>query len=94
MPVPAGPPEPYHWGEIVLKAITILVLGGIVMTAIAGLTVTAVLTDRDLRFPEELTFAGVVLIAVLGGLTWLGFHRRRRWHVEVDHNGRGGPLDV
>jgi hypothetical protein len=89
----SDPPPVYSRDEVILKGLTIVVLGVIVITAIICLTFVAVNTDRDLKVADTLTFAGVVLIASLGGLTWLDFRRRRRWHVELDHNGGARPGD-
>jgi hypothetical protein len=84
-------PPVYSRDEVILKGLTIVVLGVIVVAAIIGLTVVAVATDRDLRPAEILTFAATVVLATLGGFTWLDFRRHRRWHVEVD---RDGPQNV
>jgi threonine/homoserine/homoserine lactone efflux protein len=46
----------------------IIVLGIIMVTAIIGITFAAVLTNRDLKLVEGLTFLGVLFIAFLGGL--------------------------
>jgi protein-S-isoprenylcysteine O-methyltransferase Ste14 len=73
-----------------VKIVAIITLGAILLAAVIGLVIVAVLTDRDLFRAQTLTFAGVVLLATLGGLSWAALHRRRRrWHVDVEHNGNG-----
>lgn len=55
--------------------VAIIALGVIVWTALVGLVVTACVTNRELAVPTGLTTAGVVAIAVLGGVVVRGLHR-------------------
>lgn len=72
-----------------LRAVAVICLAAVLLAAITGMTVVAVVTDRDLWKVEVLTFAGVLLLVLTGGVSWsaLTRHRRRRWHVSVDRNG-------
>jgi hypothetical protein len=66
----------------------LIVLGAVLIAAIAALTVVAVLTDRDLTRPEVFTFILGLCVAGLGGYSFLALRRRHRWHVErEDLNG-------
>lgn len=69
--------------EAIERLGAIICLTVIVVTAVIGIAFTAVLTDRDVRFAEGLTFAGALLIAALGGFS-LWTMRRHRWRVSVD----------
>jgi hypothetical protein len=71
-------------GELVARVATIVALGVILLAAVIGLTFVAVLTDRDVFRAEALTFAGVMVLAALGGVSWWAL-RRPRWRIRVDH---------
>jgi hypothetical protein len=74
--------------DTAVRVTALVVLGAVLIAAIAGLTVVAVLTDRDLTRPEVLTFAVALCVAGLGGYSFLSLRRRRRWHIErEDING-------
>lgn len=78
--------------DTVVRVVTIIVLGVLILAAIVGLTITAVMTDRNVARPEALTFGGVVLVAALGGVSssaLLRRHRRRHWRVNVEREGNG-----
>jgi membrane protein YdbS with pleckstrin-like domain len=72
-----------------VRIVTIVCLTVIVITAIVGITITSVMTDRDVHYAEGLSFAGAVLVAVIGGFTLAGLrrHKHRRWRIEHDENG-------
>ena len=73
--------------DIVVRLVAIVCLTVIVVTAIVGITLTAIHTDRDVRYAEGLSFAGAVLVALDSGLTLRGVRRRHRWRIEHDDNG-------
>lgn len=81
-----GMPSAPHPESIRLVALLCLTL--IVVSAIAGLTVVAVSTSRELWPAEVLTFIGSVLVAVLGGL-----HLRRVAGWRVNGEDRNPPPD-
>ncbi|MET0786839.1 MAG: hypothetical protein ABWY25_09050 [Paenisporosarcina sp.] len=72
-----------------ITLVTIVTLGVIVMTAIIGLTIVAVTTDRELLKAEFLIFIIVLLIATLGGVSWVMLRRRKNWHINVEHSEDG-----
>jgi high-affinity Fe2+/Pb2+ permease len=76
--------------EVAVKVVTIVMLGLVLITAVIGITVVAVTTDRDLARAEALTFGGALLLAALGGVSWLALRRRHRWRVNLEHNGDNG----
>jgi membrane protein YdbS with pleckstrin-like domain len=71
--------------ERVVKVTTIIALASVVIVAIAGITITAVLTSRDLRRAELFAFIGVLIIAALGGLSFAAL-KRRHWRIRVDED--------
>jgi hypothetical protein len=74
--------------DVAVRVTALIVLGVVLVAAIAGLTVVAVLTDRDLTRPEVLTFVLALCVAGLGGYSFLSLRRRHRWRVErEDVNG-------
>jgi membrane protein YdbS with pleckstrin-like domain len=77
--------------ELVVRVVTILTLGVLLLAAIVGITITAVMTDRNVWRAEVLTFGGVVLLGALGGVSWLTLRRRRRWRVNVERSNGNGP---
>lgn len=86
-------PPPSHVGASV-QIVTVICLTVVVFTAIVGITVTAVMTDRDVRYAEGLSFGGALFIGLIGGLTLRGVRRQRRrhWRIERDENGNGRAL--
>lgn len=71
--------------ERTVRLVTVVVLGLVLMLAVVGLTFVALRTDRDLVRGATLMFAAVIVLAALGsGLVWA--HRRRTWHVNVNHD--------
>lgn len=62
------------------RAAALFCLTAIVLTAIAGLTVVAVFTDRELRDAGMFTLAIALCVAVLGGFNT--FRHHYRWRVE------------
>jgi membrane protein YdbS with pleckstrin-like domain len=52
-----------------VKVVTLIVLGVVLVVAVIGLTVVAVFTDRDVWPAERLTFGGVILLCLVGGLS-------------------------
>jgi hypothetical protein len=75
--------------EYRVRIASLVCLTVIVVAAIAGMTVTAAVTDRDLTRVEILTFAVTLWLAVLGGMSTWGWMRRYRWRVEREAvNGR------
>ena len=64
-----------------ITVVAIVCLTAVVLFATAGITVTAVLTDRDVHVAEGFTFAGALTIALLGGLSIRTF-RQHRWQIE------------
>ena len=75
-----------HDPDVIVRVVTIVTLGVILVTAVIGLTVVGVMTDRDLFRAEAMTFGGVALVAALGGVSWWTA-RRHHWRVRVEHNG-------
>jgi protein-S-isoprenylcysteine O-methyltransferase Ste14 len=71
-----------------VKVATIVVLGLVLVTAVVGTTIVAVLTDRDVARAEYLTFGGALLLGALGGVSWWQL-RRHRWRVHVDRDANG-----
>lgn len=65
-----------------VRVVALVCLTAIEIAAIVGLTVVAVLTDRELRDPETFTLALALWVAALGGLNTLRIRRRHRWRVE------------
>ena len=65
-----------------IKIVTIICLTVIVCVALAGITLAALFTDRNLHYAEGLSAGGVLVIALLGGLTWNRLLRRHRWRLE------------
>jgi hypothetical protein len=88
MDPPVEPPE--RPPDTTVRIVTIICLTALVLTSIVGITITAIFTDRDLRYAEGLTFAGAVMVAVIGGFTLRGMRRRRHWRIEHDENGNDG----
>lgn len=71
-----------------IRVVTIVALAVVLTTAVIGITVVAVFTTRDLWRAEVLTFAGVVLLGALGGVSWWALRRHpHRWRVQVARNG-------
>jgi len=70
-----------------VKIAALICLTVVVCFAIAGLTAAALTTDRDLAYAEGLTFGGAVFLALLGGVSFVGLRRRRRWRIERDDTG-------
>ena len=70
-----------------VQIVTIICLTIIISISIIGITVTAIFTDRNVHYAEGLSFAGAVLIAVIGGFTIRHVRRRRRWKIEREENG-------
>jgi len=68
------------------RAVALVCLTVIVLAAIAGLTITAVFTDRDLHDPETFTLAIALCVAVLGGVN--SFRRHYRWRIEREEADR------
>jgi len=76
------PPE----REVSVRVATVVMLGLVLVTAVIAMAFVAVLTDRDLFRAEVLTFAGTVLLAALGGVSWFAIHRRH-WRIHVEQDG-------
>jgi hypothetical protein len=71
-----------------VKIAALVCLTIIIVASITGITLTALFTDRDLFRAETYSFGGVLMIGLLGGVTFLGLRRRRRWRLErEDVNG-------
>lgn len=70
-----------------VRIAALVVLGAVLVAAIAGLTVVACLTDRDLTRPEFMTFVLALATATLGGFTLTSLRRRHHWRIEHDANG-------
>lgn len=66
-----------------VRIAALIVLGAVLIAAIAGMTVVAVMTERDLRRVEVMTFVGAVLLTVLGGLSVAAPRRRGHWTVRT-----------
>jgi len=49
---------------------------------VIALTVVAVFTNRDLARPEYFTLIVTLVIGLLGGLSFFGIRRRRKWKIE------------
>lgn len=62
------------------RVVALVCLTVIVLAAIAGLTVVAIFTDRELRDAGMFTLAIALCVAVLGGVN--SFRRHYRWRVE------------
>jgi hypothetical protein len=60
-----------------VQIVALVCLTTVVVAEIAGITVTAATTDRDLTLAETLTTLGTLLIAALGGLSFTSWHRYR-----------------
>jgi hypothetical protein len=71
----------------IVRVVTLICLTAIIIASIAGITVTAVLTERNVRPAEGLTFGATVLLALLGGLTIRQLRRHRRWRIERENGG-------
>lgn len=65
-----------------VRIATVIVLGIVLIAVITGLTVVAVLTDRNDLRGGALLF-GVAMIGAAGGVSWWTLHRR--WRIRVDH---------
>lgn len=74
--------------ETVVKVVTVVALAAVLLAAVVGVTLVAILTTRDLWKVEAMVFAGSLLVAAVGGTGWwmTGRRRRRRWHVDVTPN--------
>jgi arginine exporter protein ArgO len=68
-----------------VRVVAIICMTSIIALAIIGITVTAVLTDRNVHYAEGLSFAGTVLIAVTAGVTLRSLRRHRRWRIEREN---------
>jgi membrane protein YdbS with pleckstrin-like domain len=67
-----------------VRIVTIIVLGAALVCSIAGLTVVAVLTDRDLLKPELMALVLALAVATIGGLPQHWWRRRSHWRIERD----------
>lgn len=74
--------------EPLFRIVAIICLSVIVLAAIAGLTVVAVLTDRELRDPEAFTLVIALCVAALGGFSFVRV-RKHRWRVEREDMNNG-----
>lgn len=63
-----------------VRVVALLCLTAIALAAIAGLTVAAVLTDRDLRDAGVFTVVMALCVAVMGGVQ--SFRPHHRWRLE------------
>jgi high-affinity Fe2+/Pb2+ permease len=68
--------------ELVAKVAAMACLTVIIVAGIIGMTVVAVTTDRNLVRAETFTFATVLFVAVLGGLSVWSLRRHHRWRFE------------
>lgn len=64
------------------RAVAIICLTVIVITAEICITITAINTDRDLERPEMYTLVITLCVGLLGGLTLAGMRKRHRWRIE------------
>jgi len=73
----------------VVRVAALICLTTIVLAAVAGITLTAIFTTRDLARPEYFTLVVTLSIGLLGGLSLWGVRRRHRWRIErEDVNGK------
>lgn len=70
-----------------VRIITIICLTSLIFTALVGITMTAIFTDRNVHYAEGLSFGGAIIIATLGGFTIRQLRRHRRWRIEREENG-------
>ena len=73
-----------------VRIATVIVLGAALCVAIAGLTMVAVFTDRDLFRAEIMTLVLALAVATVGGLSprwWRQNRARHRWRIERQSNG-------
>jgi membrane protein YdbS with pleckstrin-like domain len=77
--------------RIILKVVTIITIGVVVLASILALTVVALFTDRDLKRAEYLTAGAILLLASIGGVTIFSFRKRKHWQIHVDRDE--GNLD-
>ena len=70
-----------------VRIITIICMTALIFTALVGITLTAILTDRNVHYAEGLSFGGALIVALMGGFTMRQLHRRRRWRIEREDNG-------
>lgn len=76
----------------VVKVSVIITLGLVLISAIVILGIVAIRTDRGLGPPAALIFIGMIILGLLGGVSWWrnGHHH---WRVRVDSNGQGKEND-
>ena len=71
--------------EVSVRVVTVICLSVVLLASVIGMTVTAVLTDRDMFRAEVLTFAGVALLAAFGGVSWFSL-TRHKWRLNVERD--------
>jgi hypothetical protein len=75
--------------DTAVRVTALIVLGVVLVAAIVGLTVVAVMTYRNLVRPEVLTFVLALTVAGLGGYSFVSLRRRARWRVEREELNNG-----
>lgn len=64
--------------SVTVRIVALVVLGVVLVATIVGMVVISVSTDRVIEGADLLTFGGMVLLAGLGGVSWLSLTRRGR----------------
>ena len=73
-----------------VRIVALICLTAVLIASIVCITITAVLTDRNVRLAEALTFGGAVFLSMLGGISFVGLRglrRHRRWRLEREDEG-------
>jgi hypothetical protein len=72
--------------DTIVKISVIITLGLVLISAIIILGIVAIHTDRSLGPPAALVFVGMIILGLLGGVSWWR-NGHRHWRVRVDRNG-------
>ena len=74
-----------------VRILTIITIGFLLFTSIVCSSIVAIMTDRILARVVILIFAGMVLLAGFGGVSWWSLRREHRWRFNVERNGHDDP---
>ena len=72
-----------------VRIATVVCLTVIIVCAIAGITLVAIFTDRDLTRAEVFTLIAAAWLALLGGVHVWELRHRRRWRLEREELSNG-----
>lgn len=78
--------------DVVIKLSVIITLGLVLISAMIILGLVAIHTDRDVSEPVALIFIGMIILGLLGGISW--WRNGHRWHIQADNdNERTGMFE-